>query len=698
MATDYEPEEVSGYSNPDQSYENIEDDEEDDNGLTGTDRSKIIKQATKRAKSCHAYWDDKYDEMKKDWEFYDGTGNKQWSTEAINARKGRPILTINQLPKFVARIVAETKKNPPAVKLAPREEGDKLKADLGMGVVRYVEDNSGAKYAYSHGLTCAAIGGLGWVKVTYDESKIMVKKVKDAFSWFVDPDSEESDGSDAKFYISHKRKKDGKKIVECYEYWWKEDDKVYWAIIEGSEIEDYGEFPSSIIPIFPVYGIDLQYGDERTVKGIIRDLRDPQQTYNYIKSQEVQIVAMSPMPLSWFEEGTLEGYEKEVKRAGYNIAYYKTKNLENEKASPPNLTNANNPAIGWTPQIVAGAQNDMREVSGIYDTALGATSQETSGKAILAKQATADAGQYTFTENLQATLQQIGKCIISLIKPIMGDKGVVRILGEDGKQSTVDLNVPMVDPITGQPTTIDFDFDDMDISVSSGPAYATRREAGAQAMQDIMTAIPASAPYIADIAMRNLDVPGAEEAANRLKKMLPPELQDQQEGQAGMVPQAIVDQITQQSEATIQEHQKVVDDLTNKIFSLQTEMQNQTQITLADTQMKINADMAKTQLMEEGKNQRLIIELNSKANINNTNLANENQQHMIDIQAKAEADNKKIASDVIKAQNQQPLPPPAPQSVTINKTDVHNVPQTELTSPNFQLESPLPNATNYPII
>ena len=116
--------------------------------------------------------------------------------------------------------------------------------------------------------------------------------MKDPFTWFIDPDSEEADGSDAKYVVSHSRKKDGKKIVECYEYWWKEEGKVFWAIIEGNEVLEFGEFPSEYIPIVPVYGIDVQYRDNRTVKGIIRDLRDPQSSYNYMKSQEMETIAI----------------------------------------------------------------------------------------------------------------------------------------------------------------------------------------------------------------------------------------------------------------------------------------------------------------------------------------------------------------------------------------------------------------------
>ena len=130
-------------------------------GLNPMQVRKLKEKAEADYARADGYWKRHYDAMKVDWEFYGA--RDQWTETAKEARAGRPILTIPILGKFVKRIVAETKKNPPAVKLNPREDGDVNKAEVGMGLVRYIEDLSGAKYAYSHALECAAVGGIGWV-------------------------------------------------------------------------------------------------------------------------------------------------------------------------------------------------------------------------------------------------------------------------------------------------------------------------------------------------------------------------------------------------------------------------------------------------------------------------------------------------------------------------------------------------------
>lgn len=679
------------YSSPEEFYESMGKDAVDDTGLTGAEKVRIIKQAQKRSKQAQAYWNEKYAEMEKDWDFYDGSDQKQWSADAITKRTGLPVLTFNQLPKFVSKITAESKKNPPAIKLAPRENGDRLKADIGMGIVRYIEDASGAKYAYTNALQSAAIGGLGWIKVTYDEKNIVIKKVKDPFSWMIDPDSEESDGSDAKYVVSHTRKKEGKKIIECYEYWWKEDDSVFWSIIEGNEVLEYGEFPSKFLPIIPVFGIDIQYRENRTVKGIVRDLRDPQASYNWFKSKEMETIAMAPKPFVMMPEGQSGDNIKDWHAVNVSVVEYKVTDNGNNIAGKPDLSTAI-PNIAYLGQVANGSQADMREITGIYDTALGADSKVMSGAAIVAKSTNAEAGQYNFTENLQNSLQQVGKVVISLIKPIMGEQRLLRILGEDGQQSIIDIGAPQVDPETGAPVMLDLDFDEMDISVSSGPAYATRREAGAQAIQDIMTAIPEKAGLLADIAVSNLDVPGAAEAAKRLKSTLPPEMQN---STPGMVPEAMADQIMQQSQQIIDQQSQAIEQLKGKLAAMEAELKNQMTIAMATEQQRSQTDLALEAMKQSGADRRKSMDIEAKAGSDtmkvtadaqktNAQIAASTQQQnkklWADAQAQATEQQAEIAKQVLANQKQE-----TPNAVTLNTTTVEATPDYSM-----EMGAPLP--------
>ena len=588
------------------------------------------------------YWKRHYDAMKVDWEFYGA--RDQWTETAKEARAGRPILTIPILGKFVKRIVAETKKNPPAVKLNPREDGDVNKAEIGMGLVRYIEDVSGAKYAYSHALECAAVGGLGWVKGKIDVEKgtLRIGKVKDAFRYYMDPDAEEEDGSDATYFISRYKKTVNREITWCYEYWWKEwlDDEgrdgVFWALVSGTEIEDYGRFPGEIIPIFPVFGEDIEYDGERVIKGIVRDMTDAQRSFNYLKSQEVETIALTPKAPLMAEEGTIpKEYQRDWDNCTKNptkVLYYRTTNLDGEPAKSEPKFLPMKADTQWMREAAVGAVNDLKEITGIYDTALGSDSKELSGKAIIAKQITADAGQFTYTEHLQMTIQQIGRWMMQVIPYVFRDQKVIRILGEDGKMKAVDLERPMgeMTPEEAQ-VPMDLDFTEMDISVGSGNSYATRREAGVDAFQSIMQAIPNTATAIADLAVKNMDIPWSQEAADRLKAMLPPEIKAAEKAPKGFVPAAQLQQATEIFEQTKAANMEIQQKMQARIDALEAELKNQIQGRIAAERIKGEYGLAETQIKE----------------------MNANQREAMKLQADVEKSSAKIQSDLIKEVGQR---------------------------------------------
>ena len=585
-------------------------------GLNPMQERKLREKAEADFSAADSYWGKHYRDMRTDWEFYGG--RDQWTMDAKLARQGRPVLTIPVIPKFVKRIVAETKKNPPAVKLNPREDSDVNKAEIGMGLVRYIEDVSGAKYAYSHSLECASVGGLGWIRGKMDLKRktLRIEKVKDPFRYYMDPDSEREDGSDANFFISRYKKTRNREITWCYEYWWKEwmpeedADGVFWALIEGDRVIDYGRFPGEIIPIFPVVGEDINYDGERVLKGIVRDMTDAQRSYNYLKSQEVETIALSPKAPIMAEEGTIpKEYERDWNNCTKNptkVLKYRMTNTDGEPAkAPPQFLTGMKVDTQWIREAAVGAINDLKEVTGIYDTALGSDSRELSGKAIIAKQITADAGQFTYTEHLQMTIQQIGRWMMQVIPYVYAGERAIRILGEDGKLRSVDLDRPMGEntPIEEQ-VPINLDFTEMDISVASGNSYATRREAGVDAFQSIMQAIPNTATVIADLAVKNMDIPWASEAAERLHSILPPEVKAAEKAPKGFVPAAQLQQAMEMFEQTRAANTQIQEQMQARIVALEGELKNQIQGRIAAERIKGEYGLAETQIKEMNANQR----------------------------------------------------------------------------------------------
>ena len=67
--------------------------------------------------------------------------------------------------------------------------------------------------------------------------------------------------------------------------------------------------------------------------------------------------------------------------------------------------------------------------------------------------------------------------------------------------------------------------------MTAGPSFTTKREEAAQQMIEMVRAFPAAAPVIGDLLAKNLDWPGADEIAERLKALVP------QQAQSGIPPE-----------------------------------------------------------------------------------------------------------------------------------------------------------------
>ena len=237
----------------------------------------------------------------------------------------------------------------------------------------------------------------------------------------------------------------------------------------------------------------------------------------------------------------------------------------------------------------------MKSIMGIHDASLGARSNETSGRAIMARQREGDVSTFHFIDNLSRSIRQVGRICGDLIPKIYNDERVIRVIGEDGSNKQVKVNGEYQDE-DGRIKIHDLSAGKYDLIVKSGPSFTTRREEAATQMMELLRSFPAAAPIIGDLIAQNLDWPGADEIAERLKAMLPQQLQ----GQAGeQIPEQVqqmiqqgqqqMQQMGQELQKLQQENQQLKQDLQNKQADIQIkgqEMQQDGEIQAAEIQLK----------------------------------------------------------------------------------------------------------------
>ena len=311
----------------------------------------------------------------------------------------------------------------------------------------------------------------------------------------------------------------------------RESHKVVYYKISGVDVlEGPIDWPGVYIPIVPVLGEEKQLGERVVRHGAIRYAKDAQRLYNYWRSAMAERVALAPK--SPFV-GTIKNFE--------NLhQWWRQANTRNMPFLPYNPDPAN---AGQAPQRqsaptistaeaneVALAADDMKATTGIYDAALGAKSNETSGKAIMARQKESDISTFAYIDNLARAIRHAGRILVDLIPKVYDSERVVRLLGEDGTVDTASINRVVMGP-DGPMVENDLSVGRYDVEVATGPSYATKRAEAADAMMAFMQANPQMAGLIGDLIAKNMDWPGADEIAKRLRRALPPGLADPVEGE-----------------------------------------------------------------------------------------------------------------------------------------------------------------------
>ena len=299
--------------------------------------------------------------------------------------------------------------------------------------------------------------------------------------------------------------------------------KVTQSIVSGAEILEQNEWAGRYIPIIPVYGDEVCLNGERHFYSLIHPAIDAQRMYNYWRTTSTELVALAPKAPFIGPTGAFDTDREKWETANIqNHAY-----LEFDgQAMPQRQPFSGVPAGALQEALNAG--DDMKSIMGIYDASLGARSNETSGRAILARQREGDVSTFHFIDNLNRAIRHTGMVIIDLLPHVYSEERIVRVLGESGEESTVQVNAPY--QVQQQDGAVSEKLHDLtigkyDVVVSSGPSFNTRREEAATQMMELLRAFPQAAPLLGDLVAKNLDWPGSDEIADRLQAMLPPQVQ-----------------------------------------------------------------------------------------------------------------------------------------------------------------------------
>jgi len=392
--------------------------------------------------------------------------------------------------------------------------------------------------------------------------------------------------------------------------------RVVCSKINAIEIIEEQDWPGMYIPIVPVLADDYDVDGKRHLAGIVRDARDPQRMYNYWVSSGTEMIALAPRAPFVGAVGQFKGMENVWTNANtknYPYLEYNPITIGGQAVGPPSRQTFEPPVQAIT-LMTRQADSDLKAVVGIYDPTLGQNKSDQSGRAVALLQKQSDIGNLNWADNLSRAIRYTGKLLLDLIPKIYDVPQVQRIINPDGSVKHVGVwnsgQMPDVDPeaVLGPAVKKIYDLGsgDYDVTVSVGPSYQTKRQEAVASQLEVLKVLPPQyAQAILDMLIRNMDWPGSNEMADRIKKLLPPQLQDDQDDVQTQLAraQAVNNQLSQQNQLLSNALNQATEVVKTKTIEQQgkfaiEKLHADTQITIAEINTKAQSAVERAKMMQ----------------------------------------------------------------------------------------------------
>jgi len=291
--------------------------------------------------------------------------------------------------------------------------------------------------------------------------------------------------------------------------------KVERFKITGMEVLEEVECVGRFIPIVPMFGKTSNINGKYITRGIVRKAKDAQRLYNYSRSVAVEVTALTPKQPYFVTPAMIKGHEQ--KWRNMMVSSDPVLQFNFDQGQKPYRES---PAQG-SPGLLQDAQfaaEDIKATTGIFDANIGQQGQETSGVAIGRRQFQGEMSNFEYQDQLIDSMELAGRIMIDMIPAVYDTERTIRIIGEDEREETVQVNKTLMDAQTGTfVKTMDLNVGNYDIKIASGPSFTTRKQETAEQLSSMISQNPAMSQLVGDILFQNLDLVGGDEAIKRLR-------------------------------------------------------------------------------------------------------------------------------------------------------------------------------------
>jgi hypothetical protein len=337
-----------------------------------------------------------------------------------------------------------------------------------------------------------------------------------------------------------------------------------WCKLVGNHDEpvDTRDWPGAYMPLVCVVGKELYAGDKLVRKGIVRDLKDQNRMVNYAFSETVQTIALQNKTPYISPIEAVDGLEEFWNHANIDSLSYLPYNAFDDNGNPIPPPQRQAPPVMPVAQVnlLQMSVEQLRAASGQNNTNFGIKSEASSGIGIQRLKQQGEVATFHFPDNLTRALRYEVKVLIDLIQKLYDVPRVVRVLGLDGKEELAKLDPTQQQAfIQQQGADIERIFNPTlgryDVVIDTGPSFQTLRQEGAAQLNEIAARNPALMEVAGDIVFKAQDFPFADELAERMEKVLPPNLKG--EGEQQQLPPQVQQQMQQMQQQMEQMQQYI---------------------------------------------------------------------------------------------------------------------------------------------
>jgi hypothetical protein len=309
--------------------------------------------------------------------------------------------------------------------------------------------------------------------------------------------------------------------------------QVVWRLIIGNEVAQTKPWPGKFVPIIPVLGEEVVIEQRMDRKGHTRAMKDSQRMYNYNASAAVEFGALQTKTPWVVPAESIEGFEEMWGVANLvNQAYLPYKAIgEDGKPLPPPQRIQPPVSLPVAVDLMHQSDADMMAVSGQFENSMGQVGNERTGAAIDSRKVQGDRATYHYVSNFAMALRHVGNIIYDLVPKIYDTQRALQIMSDSGESLAVTLDPQQKEALkvetNHEAQVIERSFNPAvgryEVEADTGPGYATRRQETLEAFTLLLTQSPQLAAVIGDLMVQSMEIPLADVAAERLRRMVPPQ-------------------------------------------------------------------------------------------------------------------------------------------------------------------------------